>query len=123
MSAASIRQMSDRIAALMEQRLGVRGDGLAEKLARGGGKLPREVREAAEHLAESAEAAQNPALFLRLDHGRIARDYDLCLRHLKRARRWEHRGELAIALLGRLAVIVLAVSALVVGLAWWRGLI
>lgn len=115
--------MSERIAALMEQRLGVRGTGLAEKLARGGGKLPREIREEAEFLAQSAAAADNPALFVRLDHARIARAYDQCLRHLKASGRWERRGDMAIALLARVSMILLGVGALVVGLAWWRGLL
>lgn len=123
MGAASIVQMADRVAALMEERLGVRGDGLAAKLRRGGNQLPRDVRAEAQWLAEAAAMADNPKLLARLDQARAAKAYDTCLRHLRQARKWDRRGERAIALLGQGAVILLATAALAVGLAWWRGLL
>ncbi len=39
MSAITIQQMADRVAQLMEQRLRIKGAGLAEKLSRGGGRV------------------------------------------------------------------------------------
>ena len=123
MGSASVQQMADRIAALMEARLGVRGDGLAAKLRRGGRKLPAEVRAEAELLAEAAAQAGNPKLLMQLDHGRIAKAYDVCLKHLKQARRWEGRVDRLLAVTGRLVFILLAAGAVAVGLALWRGLI
>lgn len=123
MGATSVQQMADRIAALMEERLGVKGDALADKLARGGGKLPREVRAEAAFLAESAAQAANPALFTRLDHARIASAYDTCLRHLKKTGRGARRQGLLIDMLARIAVILLVVAALALGVALWRGLL
>ena len=41
MAGASIQQMADRVAQLMEERLRLRGTGLEEKLRRGGRLLPR----------------------------------------------------------------------------------
>jgi hypothetical protein len=123
MGAASIMQMADRVAAMMEERLGVRGDGLAEKLRRGGGQLPREVRAEAQWLADAMAMADNPKLAARLDQARAAQAYDTCLRHLRQARKWDRRGERAMAVLGQGAVILLATAALAVGLAWWRGLL
>jgi len=122
MGASSVQQMADRIAALMEERLGVKGATLADKLQRGGGKLPRDVRAEAEFLAESAAEAGNPALFLRLDHTRIARAYDSCLRHLKNVGRWDRRRGFLLDVLARIALILLVVAALAVAFAWWRGL-
>lgn len=115
--------MADRIAALMEERLGVRGEGLAAKLRRGGRKLPAEVRAAAELLAEAAAQAGNPKLMLRLDHGRIAQAYDLCLKHLKQVPAPGGWADRMLAVTGRLAFILLAAGAVALGLAWWRGLI
>lgn len=123
MGAASIQQMAQRIAALMEERLGVKGETLGDKLAKGGGKLPRDIREQAEFLAESAGKAANPSLFQQLDHTRIARSYDACLRHLKNLNKWERRQTAAVTVLARIAGVVLVVVALAVGFAWWRGLL
>ena len=123
MGAASIHQMAERIAALMEERLGVRGASLAEKLQRAGRRLPPQIREDAALLAEAAAQADNPALFMRLDHARIAQAYDRCLRHLKRTRRWERRGEALMRLGARLAWAFVVALGVGVGLAWWRGLL
>lgn len=82
MSAITIQQMADRIAGLMEERLGVRGRGLQEKLRRGGRHLPRAVRAAAKDLADAAEKSKNPKLLVQLDRPRIAASYDTCLKHL-----------------------------------------
>ena len=72
MSVATIRQMADRVADLMETRLRVKGRDLPEKLKRGGGRLPRKVRNAASLLAEASEMALNPKLQVRVDEGRVA---------------------------------------------------
>lgn len=123
MGAASVIQMADRVAALLEERLGLRGDGLAAKLKRGGRQLPRAVRSEAEWLARAAAMAENPRLAVQVDQARAAQAYDICVRHLRQARKWDRRGEMAITVMGRVAVILLATAALVVGLAWWRGLL
>lgn len=82
MGVATITQMSNRIASLMEDRLGASGRDLSEKLKRGGRKLPHRVRVAAGILAEASEMAKNPKLQVRLDEAKVAEAYDLCLRHL-----------------------------------------
>lgn len=123
MGAAGVLQMADRVAALMEERLGARGEGLAEKLRRCGGKLPKAVRAEAEYLVRAAAQAENPRLMAQIDQARAARAYDVCVRHLRQARKWDRRGEMLIGALGRAATILLATAALVVGLAWWRGLL
>ncbi len=123
MSALSIQQMADRVAALMQDRLGARGPGLQAALDQRGGRLPRKVRQAATDLAKAAAMAQNPRLLLQIDHESLARNYDLCLRHLgglKPHRRWL-AGTMAIA--ASVAVSLLLVALLVIGVMRWRGLI
>lgn len=123
MSALSIQQMADRVAGLMQDRLGVRGTGLGAKLRTGGRRLPRKVRLAAEELARSAELAQNPKLLLQIDHDQLAENYDLCLRHLgglKPRAAWLD-GTVAVA--ASIAMSVLLVVVLVIALMRWRGLI
>ncbi|WP_135429548.1 hypothetical protein [Pseudotabrizicola sediminis] len=113
MSAVTIQQMADRVAGLMEERLGVRGTGLSEKLRRGGRLLPRSVRAQAQELAVLAEKAQNPKLLGQIDPARVASCYDSCLRHLSAQR----AGSAALRALVRIGTTValglLAVAVLV----------
>jgi hypothetical protein len=82
MGAVAIQQMADRVADLMEERLRVRGVGLSTKLRRGKRHLPRKVALAASELADAAEKAQNPKLLVQIDQGKVAENYDICVRHL-----------------------------------------
>lgn len=122
MGAASVQQMADRVADLMQERLGVKGATLAEKVKRGGRKLPRKVRDEAEYLSLAAAQAVNPKLYLRLDHERIAQAYDICVKHLVGVRRWERRQEAFMRVFGRIALILVTVLALALGVMLWQGL-
>jgi hypothetical protein len=123
MSAVTIQQMADRVAELMEQRLRIRGKGLAEKTRKAGRALPKRVRVAAENLAQAAEAAQNPKMYLQLDTEKIAADYDICLKHLGGAAGgWAGRSMLGTIVTGILFSL-LTVAVLVVVVIWWRGLV
>ena len=102
MSAVTIQQMAERVAGLMEERLGIRGNGLSEKLRRGRGALPRQVRAAARELADFAEKSRNPKLLVQIDQGRVATCYDICLRHLSSQR----PGSAALRTLARITATV-----------------
>lgn len=121
MSAATIQQMADRVAALMEERLRVRGRTLSDKLARGGRLLPRAVRAEARSLATFAEMAQNPKLLLQIDEARVAQAYDVCVRHLGGIDAWGRGRSMAMGILtslvGNLMILALLVAAILV----WRG--
>jgi len=121
MGSVSVQQMADRVAALMEERLRMRGAGLAEKLRRGGRALPRRIRAEAELLAAAAEKAHVPKLLMQLDHERVAAAYDACVRYLAPLGRGARvRGYvLDVAAASGLALVVTA--ALVVGVLVWRG--
>lgn len=123
MGAVAIQQMADRVAVLMEERLGLRGQGLEGKLRRAPRALPRRVREAALRLAEAAHMSQNPKLLLQVDEGRVAADYDLCVRHLGSVSAWDRR---KAAILGTTTSILLSlgvVAALLVAVLRWRGFV
>lgn len=122
MSAITIQQMADRIGALMEDRLGARGDGLAEKLRKAGHKLPSKLRKEADFLAEAAHLSQNPKMLLQIDHDRVAAAYDQCVRHLNRLPNARRRGMLA-SIGTSIALSLLAVAVLVVAVLVWRGFI
>lgn len=82
MQMTSVHQMVDRIAALLAEKHGLRGQGLAAKLRRGRRLLPRKLRDAAERLALADERAKNPKLWPQIDMDQLTRDYEACAHHL-----------------------------------------
>ena len=121
MSGVSVQQMAGRIAELMEARLRIRGEGLAEKLRRGGRFLPRKVRRHAEYLAKADAEARVPRLLTRLDHERIAEAYDACVRYLKPLGAGARRKAILLDMLTGLATGLFATGVLVIVLLLWRG--
>lgn len=121
MSAVSIQQMADRVADLLQSRLRLRGNGLSEKLQRGGRVLPRGVRKAAQALADAATQAENPRLMMQLDLEKVAADYDLCVRHLNGLGARDRRIGMMLDFGARLALIVLMVGGLLLAVLYWRG--
>jgi hypothetical protein len=121
MGAASIQQMADRVAALMEERLRVRGTGLAEKLRKGGRALPRKVRAAAAVLAQAAEMARNPKLLMQIDEEKVAEAYDLCVRYLGALNAWDRRKGLMLNIAASIAFGLLLLGGAVVAVLVWRG--
>jgi hypothetical protein len=123
MSQIALKQMADRVADLLEQKMRIKGRDLAEKLSNGGHRLPRKVRAAAKTLVATAELASNPKLHPQADLESAATAYDLCLRHLGRVSFFQrHNGLLqdwALSILTVLAV----VGALALIVLRWRGLI
>ncbi|WP_347310578.1 hypothetical protein [Defluviimonas sp. SAOS-178_SWC] len=121
MSGVTVQQMAGRIAELMEARLRVRGEGLAEKLRRGGRFLPRKVRREAEYLAKADEEARVPKLLSRLDHERIADAYDVCVRYLKPLGAGARRKAILLDMFTGFATGLFATGVLVIALLIWRG--
>lgn len=123
MSGASVQQMADRVAGLMELRLRVRGKGLRAKLRRGGRMLPRRIRREAQLLADAAERAAVPKLMLQLDHDRIARAHDHCVNYLNPLGKGARVRSYLLDLGAALGLVLFATTALVVSVMVWRGLL
>jgi len=123
MTGVPIQQMADRVAGLMEERLRVRGQGLSEKLRKGGRLLPRKVRAAAEVLAQGAAMAQNPKLLLQVDQAAVAAAYDTCVRHLGGVNGADRRTGLVVGVAASIAMSVLVVALLVIAVLIWRGFV
>ncbi|MDP3338724.1 hypothetical protein [Frigidibacter sp.] len=121
MGSVSVQQMADRVAALMEERLRMRGAGLAEKLRRGGRALPRRIRAEAELLAAAAEKAQVPKLLVQMDHARVAAAYDACVRYLHPLGRTARVRGYVLDLAAASGFALVVTAALVVGVLVWRG--
>jgi len=107
----------------MEQRLRVRGSGLGEKLHKGGRKLPRRVRLAAEGLLAAAAMAQNPKLWAQVDQETVAQAYDICVRHLNGVDGNDRRKRAVVSVAASVAFSVLAVAGLLFVVLRWRGFI
>ncbi|MDZ4310668.1 MAG: hypothetical protein U1A24_08930 [Cypionkella sp.] len=123
MTGVPLQQMADRVAALMEDRLRVRGQGLGEKLRKGGRLLPRRVRAAAEVLHTGATMAQNPKLWAQVDQQSVAQAYDTCVRHLNGVDGGDRRKGAVLGVAASVAFSVLAVAALLVIVLAWRGFV
>lgn len=123
MSQFAPKQMADRIADLLEQKMRIKGGDLSEKLAKGGHRLPRKLREAAGILAQMSDMAANPKLMKQVDHKAAAKAYEACLRHLGKMGFFTRHGNLleqwALSILTILAVLAVAVVVVL----RWRGLI
>ena len=123
MSAMTVHQMAERVAGLMQERLGVRGKGLAGKLRRGRRALPRKLRPEADLLAAAEAQAENPKLALQLDDARIAQAYDALVRHLSPMGRSDRRVAMLRSAAASAALALLVVAALFIAIAAWRGLV
>jgi hypothetical protein len=123
MSQLALKQMADRIADLLEQKMRIKGRDLSEKLAKGGHRLPRRVRVEADSLAKMAEMATNPKLLKQVDFAAASKAYDYCSRHLGRVGFLARYGRVfedwALSILTILAVI----AALILLVLRWRGFI
>lgn len=80
-SAIIILQKSNRIAELLEDRVGVKGASLEARLGRARYALPREARAAADRIVKAERKAMGGGL-VDIDPLRFDDDYRLCLRQL-----------------------------------------
>jgi hypothetical protein len=121
MSAVTIQQMADRVAQLMEERLGVHGRGLPGKVTRGGNRLPRRVRDAATNLATAAVKSRNPKLLKEIEIKGVTEAYDICVRHLAAIHPADQRRKFIGGVLSSAGFGLLVSGLLVIGFLVWRG--
>ena len=123
MSAVTIRQMADRVADLMEQKLRFGGRGLAAKVRKAGRLLPKQVRVAAEALVQAVDMSQSARLMHQIDEGLVAEAYDICVRHLGGVDLAGRRKGVALGIAASVAFSLLTVAGLVIAVVWWRDLL
>jgi hypothetical protein len=122
MGAATIQQMADRVAALMDEKLHVRGTTLSDTLRKGAGKLPKAVRAEARFLETAAAQAQHPRLMVQIDDGRVAQAYVACLRFLTGVDRKARRRAMLAGMVSSIAFSLFTVGVLFLAVLYWRGL-
>lgn len=121
MSAVTIQQMAERVAALLEERLSIKGKGLPEKLRKGGRLLPRKVRLSAEALADAATRSQNPKLLLQIDEAAVVNAYDVCSKHLAKIDAADRRLGSVLRTASSMVISLMVVALIAVGVLYWRG--
>jgi hypothetical protein len=121
MSSVAIQQMADRVAQLMDERLGAGARDLAGALRKGGRGLPKRVREAAELLAESAEKAKHPKLLGQIDMGAVSDAYDTCLKHLTSIDPSNRRRDTVSGMVRFVGGGILILAVGIVAVLAWRG--
>ena len=121
MSAITVQQMADRVAQLMEARLRIRGNGLAEKLRHARGMMPRRVQAEAAILAKYAALAQNPKMLPQVDQHRVAEAYDTCVQHLNGVGQIERVRSMALGIASSILFRMLVVGGLLLWFLIWKG--
>lgn len=121
MSAVTIQQMSDRVAQLLEERLGLGGRDLSAKLKRAGRMLPKKVRDSGKLLVQAAHKAQNPKLLGQIDMGEVTEAYDVCVKHLIAIDPVGRRRDLFAGMVGSVGFGVLVLLVALFGFLAWRG--
>lgn len=121
MNPQTLHQMAERVAALMEERLGAKGTGLRAKLASRGRALPRRLRAEAELLAEAEARSLNPKLARQIDLERVSLAYDALVRHLKPLGAGARRRGLALNFLASTAFALVVTGAVVIAVLALRG--
>lgn len=123
MSLVTLKQMADRVDALMEERLRIKGGTLEDKFRRAGRRLPRNVRDAGEALAAALMMMQNPKLMHQVDDETVATAYDICVRHLTTINPSAARKGLLLNMAASIAFAMLVVAVLLVSVLYWRGFV
>ncbi|WP_158623218.1 hypothetical protein [Pseudorhodobacter sp. E13] len=113
--------MAERVSALLTERLHVKGRDLPDKLSRGGRRLPRKVRIAAQELATALEHSFNPKLLLQINEEKVAANYDICIKHLAGLNKGHKLRGVLLGLSTSILFSLVAVIALVLGVLIWRG--
>lgn len=121
MGAVTIQQMADRVSALLEDRLRIRGATLTDKARRARRQLPRRVRQAVDRLAAASAMARNPRLLMQIDEAAVAEAYDIAVRHLVPLGASARRRSLLVATAAQAAFGLVVVVGVVVMLLRWRG--
>lgn len=112
---------SDRIATMMEERLGVRGDGLEAKLHRAGRRLPKWVRREVAQLVEAEQRLGHPKLMMQTDPVVIEHAAKRCEKFLKSVDPAERRKEAILGFLALNSLNMLLIAAAFIAYMAWAG--
>lgn len=117
----SIAEQSDRLALLIEERLGIRGDGLETKLRKAGRLLPRWLRQEASRLVAAQRLVKHPKLMRQADSMTLEKACKRCEKWLKSIDPAARRRARLLNFLALNAANLLLVTAMFVAYLVWSG--
>lgn len=122
MAEKTLPEMTDELATLMRERLGVRrGQGLEAKLHRGGRLLPRKLRAEAARLVEQSKQIGSPKLLKMINQAEAAQSYHKIKAHLEAIDPKERAKDRWLSIASGLALNFLVIFAAGVTWAVWTG--
>ena len=123
MQTTTFMNMTARVEALLQAKIGVRGPDLATKLRRAGRRLPRRVRRAGLALAETEARCRHPKHAHEIDDSAVSAAYDTMVDFLDGYDPAAARNRRIIGVLSAMAVNLVLVAGALLVWAVWRGLI
>lgn len=117
------QEYCDRISGLMDEHLGVRGKTLEKKMVKAGRLLPKSFHRDGEILIAALNYETSPKLARMIDDGEVQRAFQACEKYLSEVDPWDRRKNKMVGVLSTNAYNLIVISALVVGVMIWRGLI
>lgn len=118
-----LHESADHLAQLIEEKMGVRGDGLAAKLNRAGRTLPKHIRADAMVLVNALMLEGHPKLSRQIDLAVIERAYLNAERYLSGVDAGARRWGLVLDWLAKLAFNLIMLAVLLVVILRWQGLL
>ena len=117
-----LQHRADKMAALIEEKLGTRGQGLEAKLARAGRRLPGYLRRDLDYIVQAMRMQDNPRLSRQIDWGRIDKGIAAAEHHLRQLDPWERRLGVTVNWLAGNVLNLLIVAGLAAAVVAWQGL-
>jgi len=117
----TVTERSDRLADLIEERLGVRGRGLENKLRRAGRLMPTWVRREAEWLIEAQRLCGHPKLMMQIDPSTLESAFSRCEKWLRNVDPAKRRKDRVLRFLGTNAANLLLISGAFTAYLVWAG--
>ncbi len=115
-------QIADTIS-LLREKLGVKGKTLAASIRRAKRRLPRRVYSQALVLAQAESIAEHPKLRMVLDTPKLTRASNEVQEHLLSINLADRRWGWFLGVLGGLVFNLFTLTALILIILWWRGII
>lgn len=106
---------------LMEERLGIRGRGLADQVRRAGRLLPRGVRRDLARIGQWQDMRRHPRQYHMVDEAALHAAADRVAAHLRDIDPAERRKDRLLGLAGVVAFNLIVVAVLLMGVLAWRG--
>lgn len=123
MQGSDVDMLAQRIEALMAQKLRVGGKGLRGRLKRAGRRVPGWIRHDIQTLIDAQQIAAHPKLSRQLDIETVKAATSRVEDWLATVDRNKARVDMALSILGGVAISVVVVFTLLIGVLAWRGFI